>query len=223
MLYTATRTVFLKGIPSDHRQVYTQRREMEINPYVLTVAPRVLWQIEADGWNLLGFEHVDGRHADFSPDSPDLPKIADLVQRLNQIPCPDLPLRSIKKRWIDYANEAALELLAGDTLLHTDFAPHNVLVNDRAYLIDWAWPTRGPAWFDVAVLLVRLIDAGHTPAEAAAWAAQFPAWQHASSEAVDAFTVANLRMWQEVVHADSQPWKKRLVETAQKWSEYRFS
>ncbi|AEH10120.1 hypothetical protein FsymDg_2783 [Candidatus Protofrankia datiscae] len=109
-LYTATRTVFLKGIPSDHRQVYTQRREMDINPYVLTVAPRVLWQIEADGWNLLGFEHVDGRHADFSPDSPDLPKIADLVQRLNQIPCPDLPLRSIKKRWIDYADEAALEL-----------------------------------------------------------------------------------------------------------------
>uniref|UniRef100_UPI0013EA0AC6 phosphotransferase n=2 Tax=Frankiaceae TaxID=74712 RepID=UPI0013EA0AC6 len=116
-----------------------------------------------------------------------------------------------------------LELLAGDALLHTDFAPHNVLVNDRAYLIDWAWPTRGPAWFDVAVLLVRLIDAGHTPEDATAWATQFPAWQHASNEAVDAFTVANLRMWQEVVHADSQPWKKRLVETARKWSEYRFS
>ncbi|SBW24664.1 aminoglycoside phosphotransferase [Candidatus Protofrankia californiensis] len=222
-LHTSTQKIFIKGIPNDHRKVCTQRREMEINPYILPVAPRVLWQVETDGWNVLGFEHVDGRHADFSPGSPDLPKIADLVRRLGRIPCPNLPLQSVKQRWVDYADESALEFLTGDALLHTDFAPHNVLVNGRAYLIDWAWPTRGPAWFDVAVLLVRLVDAAHTPAEAAAWAQQFPAWQHASDEAIDAFAVANRRMWQEIAQADSLPWKNRLAAAARKWSEYRLS
>jgi hypothetical protein len=30
----------------------------------------VLWHVETAGWSLVGFEHIDGRHADFTPTPP---------------------------------------------------------------------------------------------------------------------------------------------------------
>jgi len=72
-----------------------------------------------------------------------------------------------EKRWggyVDTDHERAL--LRGEALLHTDYNPANVLITgSMAYLIDWAWPTRGAAWIDPACLVVRLIAAGNTPAE----------------------------------------------------------
>ncbi|MGH3608727.1 MAG: hypothetical protein ACRDRD_11660 [Pseudonocardiaceae bacterium] len=48
--------------------------------------------------------------------------------------------------------------LQGDTLLHTDLDPLNVLINDTARVIDWAWPTCGAAREDRLLLadLARL-------------------------------------------------------------------
>src|SRR6266550_31722 len=63
-LRTAAGTVFAKGRPADHPGAVTQRREAMINPYVLDVAPRLLCQVEAGGWNVLAFEYVYGQHAD---------------------------------------------------------------------------------------------------------------------------------------------------------------
>lgn len=62
-----------------------------INPYVLTVAPRLLWQTEADGWNLLAFDYIQGRHADYKPGSKDLPEVVDVMSALGQVPCPTFP------------------------------------------------------------------------------------------------------------------------------------
>ena len=165
-LHTPAGRVFCKGMPAGHRQVWTQRQETLINPHVLHIAPRLLWQIETDGWNLLGFAHVDGRHPDLTPGSPDLPKVADLIHRLAATACPDLPVKTAGRRWAAYTDPAGLHHLRGDRLLHTDLAPHNMLLDGRdgrVVLIDWAWAARGPAWLDIAVLLLRLIDAGHTP------------------------------------------------------------
>lgn len=68
--HTASATVFIKGLRNDHPGVVTQQREAAINPYIHTVSPRMLWQAEADGWNLLGFEYLKGRHTDYSPRLP---------------------------------------------------------------------------------------------------------------------------------------------------------
>ncbi|MGH3985530.1 MAG: hypothetical protein ACRDST_23320 [Pseudonocardiaceae bacterium] len=72
------------------------------------------------------------------------------MSRLGQIQAPDLPLRRLQDRWAALADDPALELLAGDHLLHTDLNPHNILIGEHAHLVDWAWPTLGAPWIDPA-------------------------------------------------------------------------
>jgi hypothetical protein len=222
-LHTPSGTVFVKGLHRDHRQVVSQQREAMIAPYVVAVSPRLLWQVEVDGWHLLGFEYVGGRHADYRPGSADVPKVIDAMRLLGQMPCPDLPLKRAEQRWSSYVdNAAALEVLAGDALLHTDWNPLNVLISDgTARIIDWAWPTRGAGFVDPGCLIVRLMAAGHTAREAEDWAGQVPAWNAASVMAIDTFVSASSRMWAEIVDADPVPWKKDMAEAAQEWAEYR--
>jgi hypothetical protein len=63
LLDTASGPVFLKGLPSDHPGVATQQKEVNIAPVVAEVSPRLLWHIEAEGWDLLGFEAIEGGSA----------------------------------------------------------------------------------------------------------------------------------------------------------------
>jgi hypothetical protein len=223
VLDTASGKVFIKGLRSDHPRVWTQQREALVNPYVRHVGPRLLWQVEADGWNVLGFEHVSGRHADYSPGSPDLPKVIEAMRRLGATSVPDLPLKRAEERWAGYLDDpTALGLLRGETLLHTDYNPMNILVaGDVARLVDWAWPTRGAAWIDPACLALRLMAAGHRVAEAEAWAARSPAWVAAPREAVDAFAIVSLHMWDEIASHDPVPWKRRMRATVQEWATFR--
>ncbi len=134
----------------------TQQRESAINPYVRAVSPALLWRIEIDGWDLLCFEHVDGRGADFTPGSPDLPDLVATIRRLAELPCPDVPpvyFRRAEQRWAEAIDDpAAREVLAGDAILHTDYNPANILITtDGAQIIDWAWPTKGAARKAVSV------------------------------------------------------------------------
>jgi hypothetical protein len=103
-----------------------------INPHVLSVSPRLRWHIDdVDGWNLLGFDHIPGRHADYAPGSPDLPKVIAAMRRLGQIRCPDLPIKRADKRWADYVDDSTdLKWLRGKALLHTDYNPLNILIYD---------------------------------------------------------------------------------------------
>jgi len=51
-------------------------REAMINPHVLSFAPRLRWQAEGAGWNVLAFTYIPGaRHADYSPGSADVPAV----------------------------------------------------------------------------------------------------------------------------------------------------
>jgi hypothetical protein len=101
-------------------------------------------------------------------------------------------------------------------------APHNVLVTtDRAHLIDWAWPTRGAAWIDPAVLILQLMEAGHTAARADAWAREhFSSWAGAPPRAVAAFAEANAALWDEIAGNDPQDWKKDMARQANGWVTY---
>ncbi|WP_106977132.1 aminoglycoside phosphotransferase [Streptomyces sp. NRRL S-920] len=200
--------VFVKGIPTGHSQAPAQRREAAINPHLPRACPRLYWHIETAGWDLLGYEVLPGRHADYSTCSPDLSLVAGALAELqNTTVPPDLLIKAAEQRWAAYAPPGTAALFAGDTLLHTDLAPHNVIVDDRAHIIDWAWPTRGAAWIDPAILILRLLEAGHTLVEADAFANRFASWRTAPAEAKEAFAAANAATWREIARADAAPWK----------------
>lgn len=221
-LHTLDTTVFVKGVPTDHPQIATQQREADVNPYLPAASPRLLWHVTEAGWDLLGYQHLDARHAAYEPGSPDLPLVADAVAELQDVELPDeVKAKEAPQRWAAYAGDEDTAPLAGRTLLHTDLAPHNVLITNRAHLIDWAWPTRGAAWIDPAVLILRLMEAGHSAVEADAWAAgRFPSWANAPADAVQVFNDANARLWAEVAGADPRAWKRRMSDLACEWASY---
>lgn len=74
--------VFCKGARQGSR---LREHEARINDVLPECAPRLLWSLDVDGWVVLGFEAVPGDHADLSPNSPDLPKVAEAVQSLTSM------------------------------------------------------------------------------------------------------------------------------------------
>ncbi|PSJ29844.1 aminoglycoside phosphotransferase [Streptosporangium nondiastaticum] len=215
--------VHLKGLRSDHPRAWTQRREAEVNPYVYAVAPALLWRLEVEGWDLLAFEHLYGHHADYTPGSPDLPKVAATLRDLSAVPCPDIELRHAEQRLHAYvAHPSHAEFFAGPALLHTDLNNENVIVDERALLVDWAWATRGAPWLDAAYWVIWLMAAGgHTPESAEEWAARVPAWHTASQAGITAFAAANANMWEEIAGDEPDEWTARLLHAARDWSAYR--
>lgn len=202
VLSTGTGQVFMKGVPvGDARGRAAQAVEAAVNEATRGVGPGLLWQVVADGWDLLGFEYVDGRHADLSAGSPDLVLVADALRAAQTVRAPE-GVPSFADQFADVLPPGQLELLRGDALLHTDTNPHNLLVgDDRAWIVDWAMPAAGPAWVDVAYTTVRLMEADCPAGEALAWAAQFPAWTAADPRAVEAFVAGTCRLWERQIGA----------------------
>jgi len=155
------------------------RNEARANPWLPGLAPRLLWTLDTDGWLLLGFEHIEGRHADVSPGSPDLPRIADVLAGMERdlTPCPSIPLQTLSQRWAALpawhllsrnrpegldswtrdnlhrlldTEASAPDLLAGHTLVHTDLNARNFLIGEGVRVVDWAWPCRAAGWIEVA-------------------------------------------------------------------------
>ncbi|MFC3890607.1 aminoglycoside phosphotransferase [Lentzea rhizosphaerae] len=215
--------VFVKGMPSDSRGVASQAREAAVAPHVAGVAPRLLWHLpDAAGWDLLGFEYVDGRHADYTPGSPDIAATATLLTRIGEIEYPaDAPARDVRAAFAAHIDDTAdADLLAGTRLLHIDFNPENVLIGpDGPKMVDWAWPCRGAAWINSCVLMVRLIAAGHTPEAAEDCIAEVPAWRSAPPAGVGVFAVASASLWTEIAEQDPQPWKQDMAAAAQAWAQ----
>jgi hypothetical protein len=232
-LRTAAGLVFCKGIETidgedvaGGRRGRAHRHEAEINPWLPpAIAPRLRWRFEVQGWLLLGFDHVPGRHADFAPGSADLPLVADSVTalgrelagcgadaaRLSQQWARFVPWRRLAHdvpdnldSWVgehlhqlvDWERQA-VELAEGDTLLHTDLHPWNVLVSDRARVVDWAWSRIGSPAVDVAFLIARLVAAGHDPTAAEAFAESIPAWRSTSPDGRTALAVMVWGLWRE--------------------------
>lgn len=170
----------------------------------------------AGEWLLLLFEYVDGRHAVLEPGSPDLPAVANLVSRLSQIRCPDLPVLAVGRRWAPFADGADLRLLQGPTLVHMDLTADNIIVGERLRVVDWAWPTLGADWLDTASLVVRLIQAGHTPEQAERWAQQIPPWHHATEAALSVFIRTRITLGRRQPHTP-------LFRALARWQEHRSS
>lgn len=188
---TATGAVFVKGLRLEHPRAWTQEREAAIAPHVTPPAPALLWHTQCAGWDLLGFEDLDGPHADYAPGSPHLALVADAMQTLAGLPLPDLPLRTMPDRMRAYAGDDA-ELFTGDRLLHTDWNPHNVLIAGRARLVDWAWAARGAGWIDPALWAIWLIASA--PEQAEQLSAEHPAFAAAPGLELDTFARAQHRL-----------------------------
>ncbi|MEU5342990.1 aminoglycoside phosphotransferase [Streptomyces sp. NPDC020766] len=222
-VFTDSGSCFVKGLRADHKRVWTQRREAEVNPYLHGIAPALLWQIEEAGWVLLGFENLKGHHADYTADSPDLPKVADLLRRLGEVPCPEIELRRAEQRLQAYAAKPSdLDYFAGRSLLHTDLNDHNVIVDDSAYLVDWAWATSGAAWLDAGYWVVWLMAAGrHEPESAEQWAREIPAWRVAPADGIAAFARATANVWEEIAGHDTDEWTARMLNASRRWASFR--
>lgn len=82
-LHTTGGRIFVKAarkLPDrDGAEVMSLRREAAVNPHVTEFAPRLHWTVEAGGRLALGFEHVEGRRADFFPGSADLEILAKTI------------------------------------------------------------------------------------------------------------------------------------------------
>ncbi|MFE3824175.1 protein kinase [Streptomyces sp. NPDC059092] len=201
-------------------------RERAINPSVQPLSPRLLWSVGGDdaGWIILGFEAIEENGLDFEPGSPDLPLAVDLLNRAAALELPDVARDWAEDRWDAYVgSEEELAFLRGDALLHTDINPSNLTTGGAgSWIIDWSWPTRGPAFIDPACFVVQLISAGHSPESAESWAAGCTAWAKADPKAIDVFAAADLRMLRAI--ADRRPdeaWRAAVAEAAQAWVDHR--
>lgn len=253
-LHTTAGPVFCKAISdADGTRGRMHRHEASVNPWLpVAVAPRLRWRTRADNWLILGFDHVEGQHADLSPGSSDLPAVATtvtaLVDGLAHSPAvaprladqwhrlaawhrlaksPDTTLDP----WVDeHADELlawesrAIELVDGDSLVHTDLHSYNILVSKNgAKVVDWAWSRTGAPAVDIAFVIARLVAAGHTPAAAEQWADKLPVWHATPPHTRTAFAVAIWGIW--TYKNTEQPralWDK-LIPAANSWARHRLN
>ena len=218
--------VFAKCLPSTHRRVVTQAREAAVAPLVKEISPALLWHFDEAGWDVLGYQYAPGRHADYSPGSPDLDRLVQLMDALSAIKVPDDPgpFKRAEDRWKPYLDDPeTAAVFAGPVLTHSDWTPDNVLVSEhRAWLIDWAWPTLGAGWTDPAGWVLRLMaSGGHTAHEAERQALRLSAFQAANPAHVDLFAAANVRLWDEIAKASASDWTAKMAQAAKSWVAYR--
>ncbi|MFI5776544.1 hypothetical protein [Nocardia sp. NPDC051570] len=223
---TADGRTFVKGMRADDPEVWTQRREATLGPYVTPIGPRVRWQITSDGWDLLGFDFVAGHFADYRTDA-DLLATVETMTALSRLRCPPgLELKDAQKRWGIYLPDPGERaVFAGDTLLHTDWNYSNVLISETgcAHLVDWPWATRGAAWIDPGCWIVWLILAGRQPGEAERWARRIPAWHTATAHELEVFATALAEEWTATARRNPNVWTRGLRDAARQWLEYRLA
>ncbi len=251
-LYGGAGVVFCKAVRAGNPQAWMHRNEAAVNGALPGIAPRMLWKVEVAGWLALGFERVPGRHADLSPGSCDVPVIVRTLEEMAAALTPAPPLRgfSLAERWAgeDFwaklgerqrdrlgpwavdrlgaliaAEREAPGLIDGRTLAHTDLTGSNILVaGDSVRVVDWAFPGPGAAWIDTAYVVLRLIQAGHAPAEAEGWAESVSMWREASPRAVTAFGAILTGMWAtRAAESSGRRWGE-LSGCGQVWLRYRL-
>ncbi|WP_067490413.1 phosphotransferase [Actinomadura hibisca] len=218
--------VFVKGARKeadrDGPEIWSLRNEARINPHVQPYAPRLLWTVEEAGWLLLGFEYVEARHADYTPGSPDLAVLTEVLEAFQAMAAPDAVVLQVERRWQPVL--ADVSAMAGGALLHADLNPANLLITPegRACVVDWAFTSRGAAWVELALLIPWLLKAGHSPDQVARWSARFPSWAGTDPTAIDLLAWAFAESWRRRSSADpAVPWKAELAALGQQWADHR--
>ena len=148
-------------------------------------APRLLWHIADEDWVVLEIEYVESRPPHRPWRATDLAACLAMTERMaaELTPAPaelaadtfvaeyaDLPAHWDRVRAnppdlpgiAEHLDEAAAlaasyaEVVAGDTLVHTDIRDDNVMLtaDGRVLLCDWNWPAVGAAWLDTVFLMI---------------------------------------------------------------------
>lgn len=215
--------VFVKAMRTGRHAGRTEqmRREEAVNPFLAHLAPPLVWRAEDYGWIALGFEHVDGRHANFKPGSEDLPAVVDAVDRIGRIPLPP-PVRGWpENRWDKFTDRPGL--FEGDVLAHADLHPGNILVGPggRIWVVDWSWPVRDAGVTDLGSMVMQLVSAGWPAADAENWMSRCAAWRATSGEALDEYARGCLRMYATFERRDPAEWRTAMTAAARKWARHR--
>ncbi|WP_157855883.1 phosphotransferase [Streptomyces aureocirculatus] len=215
--------LFVKGTQLDDPSAWVYRHEAQVTRHA-PLAPRLLWEVEADGWLLVGYEYVDGRHSDLAPGSPDVGSLVRTLTAVSEVPWPEtLRKKPLHTRWADFLPDGVPTGLQGRSLSHTDMSPLNMLISadGRLRLLDWALACPAPAWADTAFAVLRLISSGHSPEQAEAVARQVPAYRHADPSDVGTFAHAVLVAWESMERTDPLPHRAALTTAARSWATYR--
>jgi hypothetical protein len=217
-------------VTGDNRKVFVKAASSEVGVRSLRYellaskaveqpySPAVEWDFETAGWLVVGFEHVDGAHADLSPGSPDLDLLDTTLRELGETPAPG--------GWAWFSPAARLGFahpaMDGETFVHTDLNPSNLIVSPRGLrVVDWAFATRAAPWVELALLVQWLIGSGHTPEEAEAWMARYPTWGATNPEVLDAFASRNAAKWLLKAQQSTAQWVGDLSAWTGEWSAYR--
>ncbi|MCA2216286.1 phosphotransferase [Jidongwangia harbinensis] len=210
--------VFVKAASSD-LGVRSLRYELLASKAInQSYAPAIEWDFETDGWLVVGFEHVDGPHADLSPASPDLDLLEATLKQLQETPAPG------GRPWFSPAARLGFThpAMDGDTLVHTDLSPTNLIVSPHGLrLVDWAFATKAAPWVELALLVPWLIASGHTPQQAEQWLARRPAWGATNPQILDEFASRNAAKWSIKAQQSTAGWIHDLAHWTGHWSAYR--
>ncbi|KJE23717.1 hypothetical protein FF36_01902 [Frankia torreyi] len=191
--------MFVKGVHGGGVRARRLRAEYTNGRLAPGIAPTPRFVVDIDDWLFVGFDHAAGRSADLRPGSADLPAVAAAVDAIAALPAGEL--RPLELRWsgADWWDEiralpagtldgwnaaaaaplaaAAPRLVAGDRLTHTDLHGGQFLLDGPLVrVVDWARPAAAACWVDAAFLVIRLVGAGHEPADAERWAARLDCW-----------------------------------------------
>jgi hypothetical protein len=247
-LDTEAGTIFLKATPKSDRFAGDCVTEREVNRSlpVSIPTPRILWDAETEDWLLLAFEHLEGRQADLSPGSADLLLVLETLGQVSRAltPCPWQGAPSVAQEvarmrsktaqiepdglaeWADAAAGRSFEALGGDSLLHTDLHSANILIADEVHLLDWALAVRGAAWVEAVLFAARLIESGHSPAEAERLVSELPGWWAAPADAVTGLIAVRTLFAEYLAHKGPirlRTRRRRNVDAGQAWLRYRAS
>lgn len=221
-LHTADGPVFVKGTRSDEPTAWMYDYEARVTR-VAPLAPRVLWQVDAGGWLLTGYEYLAGPHPDLTPGSADLGPLLNAFSTISVVPWPEhVRKKPLNVRWAGFFPADRSPDLEGRSLVHTDVSPLNMLATTNGIrVLDWALACPGPAWADTAFAVLRLIHAGHTPEQAEALARSVPAYRAATPSAVTTFTHAVCAVWESRAESDPAPHRAPLISAARAWTAHR--
>lgn len=221
-LHTATGPVFVKGTRSDEPAAWMYDYEARVTR-VAPLAPRVLWQVDAGGWLLTGYEYLVGPHPNLSPGSPDLDAFVDALTIMSETPWPEqVRKKPLPVRWAGFFPADRCTDLEGRTLVHSDVSPLNMLATTNGIrVLDWALACPGPAWADAAFAIPRFIHAGHTTEGAEALAHRVLAFRNAAPSAVTTFANVVCAVWENRERADPMPHRSPLIMAARAWVAHR--
>jgi hypothetical protein len=194
ILHTGSGDVFVKGTGPESMDYQRDRLQLgaDLAPHLAAVSPSLLWLVQADGWNVTGWPALPGRPwADLTTSSKDIPKLTSLLADLSEIPAPAILRGTARQQWEQYSDDPAA--LDGNAIVHRDSNPTNFVVQPgRAWMVDFGWAIRGPAW------------AG------------------APRHAVDEYASATVREWERVMERGPlhKMWQLR-ASVSRSWASYR--